>query len=83
MKSAGVKALFFLQLFLLGVCCGRGIAAEDAGGDQVRLELEEIKARLTAVESQQLSLLAKKDDILKKIEQVRVWSRHSGGAKSP
>lgn len=79
MRFAGVRAVFAFSLFFLGICAGRGIAAEEAEAGQIQSQLEEIKNRIAALESEQQNVLAQKDKILESIDQVRVWARHNGG----
>ena len=78
MTSAGIKVFFFFIFFLLGVCAGHGAIAEETGTVPFQQQFEEIKTRLGAIESQQQSLLAQKDDILEQIDQVCIWVQHNG-----
>lgn len=79
MKNAACTFLFILMAltFALAAPC---FAVEGAPGRETMLkEFSDIKTRLAGLEAGQQDVLSQKDKILKEIDRVRIWVRHSGG----
>ena len=72
MKNSVRFFLCFL-LFSLGVFPAKGHAEETPGIEQLQSQLEDVKTRLTNIEKQQQDIAAKDDQILEKLDQLRIW----------
>ena len=80
MRSARFR-LFWVSFFLIQVSSVFAVDPQPPA-DELLAELGGIKGRLVLIESAQQAILVQRNDMLKKIEDVRVWVRHSGGSKT-
>jgi hypothetical protein len=60
-------------LFLLVPFIAEGFAEENPGNSRSPAVMEEIKTRLASVEKQQQEIVAKDNEILEKLDQLRIW----------
>lgn len=73
MRSERFK-LFFLSLLCGILLASHVFAAEgNPGAEQPGSGLNEVKARLTALEEQQKVIIAKEDKILEELDRIRIW----------
>ncbi len=72
MKNALRTSLCFL-LFSLVPVLAVAHAEEPSSTDQSQSDFSEIKTRLANVERQQQEIVAKDEQILEKLDQLRVW----------
>lgn len=63
----GFILIFSFSFFALG------FAADDPHAGLFQNELREIKARMTMIEKQQQDILSKDEEILRKLDQLRIW----------
>ena len=68
-----LRSVLFLLFVFLVPCVTVVRAEENAGNDQILGQFEEIKTRLANVEKQQQELADKDNEILAKLDQLRVW----------
>gem|GEM_PF-3227895 len=74
MRSARLKFLFLFLLSGALLLSSQAFAAEEnLGFEQLKTDLEGIKARLATIEEQQKEILAKEDKILTELDRVRIW----------
>jgi len=79
MRFARLKLLPGLFFGVLIAFSNTSFAVEEKPGAEKYLsEFEGIKMRLESIEQTQKDVLTQKDKIFEEIDQVRVWSRHSG-----
>jgi hypothetical protein len=84
MRFARPKIFLFPFLLFLAAFFVFALGAEENPGISPSLnEFEGIKVRLAGIEKTQQDILAQKENIIKEINRVRVWVRHSGGSKHP
>ena len=74
MKKSVRSILFFLVLFSAPFFAN-GLADEKPLTDQFLSEFEELKTRLANVEKQQQEIVTKDNEILDKLDQLRIWVR--------
>lgn len=75
MKKHSKMFLVFSFLFL-AIVIGAAFAAEDKPWtDKFFSEFNEIKTRLANVEAKQQEIAAKDQEILEKLDQLRIWVR--------
>ena len=70
-----MRTLFLLLLFSIGPFFAEGQAEEKPWTDQFLSEFDELKTRLANVEKQQQEIVAKDNEILEKLDQLRIWVR--------
>jgi len=72
---SGRSKLFLLSLIVGGVLLSPPVFAADeqAGAEQMRSDISDIKTRLAALDQQQKEILAKEDKILEELDRVRIW----------
>lgn len=77
-----VRSRFFLASFLLVLASFSDFAfatEEKPWTEQFLSEFDGIKMQLSGVEKTQRDISVQKDKILRELDRIRVWVRHSGG----
>lgn len=62
--------LFLLSLFFFQTAA---LAEERPEAGQLLSEIEKIKSRLAGIEKQQQDIVAKDNEIIEKLDQLRIW----------
>jgi hypothetical protein len=68
-----LRSFLFFVLIFSGPFFAVGFAEEKPGADQLMNQLEEVKTRIENIEKQQQEIVAKDNDILEKLDQLRIW----------
>ena len=68
-----MRLILFVFLFSSAFFLAEGRAEENPGRAQLLSEIEQIKTRLASVEKQQQDIIAKDNEIIEKLDQLRIW----------
>ena len=73
--SAFIKACLVLIFFLF--FAGQFVGAESPGETALLSKVKQIETRLTQIESGQKAILEKQQEIISRLETLRIWVRRS------
>ena len=67
------RSFFIFVLLLQAPLLPAALAVENPGTSQLLNELEEVKKRIASIEKQQQDIVDKDNEIIAKLDQLRVW----------